>query len=114
MTFIFSPEFDPRREETTMPFAAGDTVDYRGMAHPAEVISGPHKSPGQDRYLIRKADGNVSLVPVKELTRHLSREEKAAIAIYRGVTGRNFVLADASTRRSFLLIAKATLVAVGA
>ena len=112
MTFIFSPEFDPRREGTTLPYIAGQKVKYFRMSQPAEVISGPHKSPGQDRYLIRKADGNVSLVPVKELSPYLSREDKAAVAIYRGVTGRNFVLADPSTQRSFRLIAKAVLIAV--
>jgi hypothetical protein len=60
------------------PYRAGSKVKFRGMSMPAEVISGPHKSPGRDRYLIRKADGNVSLVPVTDLDRIVPRVDQVA------------------------------------
>lgn len=83
MAFIFEPERDPRREQMA-EHKAGDKVKYRGMAMPAEVISGPHKSPNCDRYLIRKADGNVSLVPVSALERIVPRLDQMAgsLAMY--------------------------------
>lgn len=56
----------------------GAEVKYRGMTMPALVLSGPHKSPGNDRYLIRKADGNVSLVPATDLERIVPRLDQVA------------------------------------
>jgi len=59
-----------------MRFKVGQRVRYkRGVA---EVLSGPHQSPGLDSYLIRETDGNVSLVEVSELSLlHPQREEIA-------------------------------------
>lgn len=56
----------------------GAKVNYRGMTMPAEILSGPHKSPGAARYLIMKADGNVSLVPEQDLTHIVPRLDKIA------------------------------------
>lgn len=64
-----------------MTFTEGQKVSYAGMAMPATIISGPHPSPGADRYLIRKADENVSLVKAGELSELLSRREVVARAI---------------------------------
>jgi hypothetical protein len=79
MAFIFNPESDPRRENMA-EFAVGSKVKYRGMAMPAEVLSGPHQTVGSHRYryLIRKADGNVSLVPAQDITRVVPRLDKMA------------------------------------
>jgi hypothetical protein len=87
MTFIFTP--DPRREQMA-EFKAGDKVRYRAMAMPAEVLSGPHKSP-RDRYLILKADGNVSLVPVTEIERVVSRLDQVADTMAVALYGRSYV-----------------------
>jgi hypothetical protein len=79
MAFIFNPESDPRRENMTeTTYRAGSKVKYRGMTMPAEIISGPHKSPGATRYLITKADGNVSLVSEHDLSRIVPRLDKVA------------------------------------
>jgi hypothetical protein len=64
-----------------MTFTEGQKVSYKGMSVPATIISGPHASPGADRYLIRKADENVSLVKEGELSVALSRREVVARAI---------------------------------
>jgi hypothetical protein len=78
MAFIFTPERDPRRDNVA-EFIAGAKVRYTGMADPAEVLSGPHKTTGtRQRYLIRKADGNVSLVPVTDLERIVPRLDQVA------------------------------------
>lgn len=68
-------------------FAVGSEVSYRGMNMPAEVISGPHPSPGRNRYLIKKADGNVSLVSETDLTRAIPRLDQVADAIAVEVYG---------------------------
>jgi hypothetical protein len=60
------------------------------MAMPAEVLSGPHKSPGHDRYLVRKADGNVTLASVTQLERIVPRLDKVAGTIAMNVYGRAF------------------------
>jgi len=59
-------------------FKAGDKVRFRGMQMPAEILSGPHKSQGNDRFLIKKADGNVSLVPRTQLQRVVTRIEQVS------------------------------------
>jgi hypothetical protein len=64
--------------ERTANHEVGTKVNYRGMTMPAEILSGPHKSPGAARYLIMKADGNVSLVPEQDLTRIVPRLDKIA------------------------------------
>lgn len=86
MTFIFTPAGDPRGESVS-ELKAGDRAKYRGMTMPAEIISGPHKSPGRDRYLIRKADGNVSLVPTTDLERVVPRIDQVAGTLAINVFG---------------------------
>jgi hypothetical protein len=100
MAFIFTPEQDPRREGLTpmSEFKAGSKVRYRGMEMPAEVISGPHKSPGRDRYLIRKADGNVSLVPTRDLERIVSRLDRVAGMLAVQLYGRPYASLDLQRR----------------
>ena len=48
-------------------FKAGQKVTVAGMRDPGEIISGPHAGFAADRWLVRKADGNVSLLPAKFL-----------------------------------------------
>ncbi|MGW4986299.1 hypothetical protein ACWEQ3_01430 [Streptomyces mirabilis] len=93
MTFIFTPERDPRGENVS-EFRAGAKVRYRNMAMPAEIISGPHKSPGNSRYLIRKADGNVSLVPFTDLERIVPRLDQVAGTLAMVLYGRSFASLD--------------------
>ncbi|MEU5149752.1 hypothetical protein AB0G42_21545 [Streptomyces yangpuensis] len=71
-------------------FQVGQQVSYRGMRMPAEIVSGPHRSPGRPRYLIEKADGNVSLVSEVDLTRVVSRLDRVAEAIAENVHGRPY------------------------
>jgi hypothetical protein len=59
-------------------FKAGDKVKYRDMVMPAEVLSGPHKTPGNPRYLVRKADGNVTLAYLSEFERIVPRLDRIA------------------------------------
>lgn len=73
-------------------FEIGAKVQYRGMRMPAEILSGPHPSPGRNRYLIRKADGNVSLVSVVDLERAVSRLDRVADTIARTAYNRPFGL----------------------
>lgn len=72
-------------------FKTGDKVKYRGMTMPAEVLSGPHASNGRNRYLITKADGNVSLVPVTDLERIVPRLDQVAGTLAMVLYGRSFV-----------------------
>jgi hypothetical protein len=72
-------------------FKAGAKVKYRGMTMPAEVLSGPHQSPGATRYLIRKADGNVSLVPEQDLTLIVPRLDRIAGTLAMTMHGRAYV-----------------------
>jgi hypothetical protein len=98
MTFIFTPERDPRREQMATEFNAGDKVRYRDMSMPAEILSGPHKSPVHDRYLIRKADGNVSLVRVKDLERIVPRLDQVAGTLAMNLYGRSYMSLDIQRR----------------
>jgi hypothetical protein len=76
-------------------FEAGTKVQYSGMVMPAEVLSGPHKTTGnRARYLIRKADGNVSLVFATELRRARTRVEKMAESLSITQFGRPFYSLD--------------------
>jgi hypothetical protein len=94
MTFIFTPERDPRREQMA-EFKAGDKVTYRGMSMPAEVLSGPHRTTGaRKRYLITKADGNVSLVPDTDLERVVPRLDQVAGTLAMHLFGRSFMSLD--------------------
>jgi hypothetical protein len=97
MAFIFTPERDPRRENVAA-FKAGDKVKYRNMTMPAEILSGPHQSPGAARYLIRKADGNVSLAPVTYLERIVPRLDQVAGTLAMVLYGRSFVSLPPHTR----------------
>ncbi|MFF8942859.1 hypothetical protein ACF1A5_11420 [Streptomyces sp. NPDC014864] len=87
-------------------YNAGTKVRYRNMAMPAEVLSGPHPSPGRDRYLIRKADGNVSLVPNTDLERIVPRLDQVAGTLAMHLYGRAYVNLD-FTRRSQIVYAAA-------
>jgi hypothetical protein len=78
------------RERAT-EFKAGDKVKYRGMVMPAEVLSGPHKSNSRNRYLINKADGNVSLVPVTDIERIVPRLDRIAGTLAVTLYGRSYV-----------------------
>jgi hypothetical protein len=92
MTFIFTPERDPRREQMA-EFKVGDKVRYRDMTMPAEVLSGPHKTTGARlRYLIRKADGNVSLVPVTDIERVVPRLDQVAGTMAMNLYGLPFAV----------------------
>jgi hypothetical protein len=101
MTFIFTPERDPRREQMA-EHQVGAKVKYRGNAMPAEILSGPHKTTGARlRYLIRKADGNVSLVPDTELEKLVPRLDQVAGTLAVRIYGRSFNSLD--TQRRFLI-----------
>jgi hypothetical protein len=66
-----------------MTFKKDQQVRYSRMDKPATVISGPHKTPGVwQRYLIEKADGNVSLVPASELSELDGRAEEVAALMW--------------------------------
>jgi hypothetical protein len=97
MTFIFTPERDPRRDNVAA-FKTGDKVKYRGMVMPAEILSGPHPSNGRNRYLINKADGNVSLVPVTDLERVVPRLDQVAGTLAMVLYGRSFVSLPRNTQ----------------
>jgi hypothetical protein len=98
MTFIFTPERDPRREQVA-EFKAGSKVKYRGMSEPAEILSGPHKTTGaRERYLIRKADGNVSLVPVTDIEQIVPRLDQVAGTLAMTLYGRAWVSLDLPRR----------------
>jgi hypothetical protein len=90
VAFIFLPERDNRREQVS-EFKTGDRVKYRGMAMPAEILSGPHSSPGAPRWLVRKADGHVTLVPTAYLTRIVPRLDRVAGTLAMTMHGRPFV-----------------------
>lgn len=92
-----------------LPFTAGQAVNYRGMAMPATIISGPHRSPGAVRYLIEKADGNVSLVKAGELSVELSRREKIARAAYSAASAGEWERTNATARLCYLNIADAII-----
>ncbi|MFE3409432.1 hypothetical protein ACFXMT_14180 [Streptomyces mirabilis] len=95
-----------------MTFAAEQKVKYKGMVMPATIISGPHQSTGADRYLIRKADGNVSLAPVGMLTALLSRRETVARIMYSRANSRAWESTSEPVRRSYLRTADEILTAL--
>jgi hypothetical protein len=71
-------------------FKAGDKVKYRDMVMPAEVLSGPHKTPGNPRYLVRKADGNVTLAYLSEFERIVPRLDRIAGTLAVTLYGRSY------------------------
>lgn len=46
----------------TTTYEVGQRVKFVGMVQPATILSGPHRTHGAPRWLIRKADDTVSLV----------------------------------------------------
>jgi len=91
-------------------FKAGDKVTYRGMVMPAEVLSGPHRTTGQRlRYLIRKADGNVSLVPVTDLQRVVPRLDKVSGTLSMHIYGRPWSALDTPRRMQIATAAVAAI-----
>jgi len=83
----------------SVTFTPGTKVQYSGMVDPAEIISGPHSTTyGRNRYLIRKADGNVSLVFTGELTAVVSRVQKMADQLAREVYGCPFHALNPATK----------------
>lgn len=92
-----------------MALKAGDKVKYDRMAMPAEVLSGPHKSPGNDRYLIRKADGNVTLASTTQLERIVPRLDRIAGTIAMEVYGRPFISLDTYRRMKVAALAQTVL-----
>jgi hypothetical protein len=109
MAFIFTPERDPRREQMA-EYKPGSKVRYRDMTMPAEVLSGPHKTTGARlRYLIRKADGNVSLVPVTDIERIVPRLDQVAGTLAMVLYGRSYVSLDLGTQVKLAQAATRTL-----
>lgn len=98
-----------------MSYAAGQQVAYAKMDKPATIISGPHTSFAKDRYLITKADGNVSLVPSAELSPITTQREKVASALWYKLTGTRTAWADVPTgsRRIYFEMADVALAAAG-
>ncbi|MEU3686966.1 hypothetical protein [Streptomyces narbonensis] len=90
-------------------FKAGEKVKYRGMVMPAQVISGPHPSPMKSRYLIQKADGNVSLVPTGDLERIVPRIDQMAGTLAILLHGRAYMHLDARTRIQLAQVAQRVL-----
>jgi hypothetical protein len=62
-------------------FKVGQEVKFKDMAEPATILSGPHSAYGTDRWLIRKADGNVTLARENGLSGIADRREIVAEAI---------------------------------
>lgn len=80
-------------------FKTGDKVRYRGMVMPAEIMSGPHSAPsGRSRYLIRKADGNVSLVWTTDIERIVPRLDQVAGTLAMDIYGRSFAALGHTTQ----------------
>jgi len=90
-------------------FSAGDKVKVRNMTMPGTIVSGPHKSPGHDRYLVRKADGNVSLIKFTELDRVVPRLDQMAGTLAIVLYGRSFVTLDFATRTKVAAVARRVL-----
>lgn len=90
-------------------FEAGSKVSYRGMAMPAEILSGPHRSPGKSRYLIQKADGNVSLVSAADLTRVIPRLDQVAESLAVIMAGVSFKALPYAARTRVTLAATRAL-----
>ncbi|MFC9191421.1 hypothetical protein [Streptomyces cyaneofuscatus] len=96
-----------------MTFKADETIQVKGMTMPGTILSGPHKSPGADRWLVRKADGNVSLMKAAELTAMDARREAVARSVYEQMSGhRHWSTLTAVSREPYLRIADAILVAL--
>lgn len=98
-----------------MGYTEGASVSFKGNTMPAAIISGPHPTYGADRWLIRKADGKVTLARESELSPVLTQREKvAAIAYVAMVPDGMWGQASLSTRRKYLRIADAVIAELGA
>ncbi|MGW1859345.1 hypothetical protein [Streptomyces collinus] len=98
-------------------FKVDQQVMYKHMTMPATILSGPHPTHGRDRWLIRKADGKVSLVPQTDLAGITERRDLAAKAIYDslgGSYGYTWRTVSIATKRRYLLAADAVLKALEA
>ncbi|MDX2590970.1 hypothetical protein PV343_01350 [Streptomyces sp. WI03-4A] len=96
-------------------FKVDQQVMYKHMTMPATILSGPHPTHGRDRWLIRKADGKVSLVPQTDLAEITERRDLAAKAIYDslgGSYGYTWRTVSIATKRRYLLAADAVLKAL--
>jgi hypothetical protein len=109
MAFIFTAENDPRREHVAT-FEVDAKVKVRGMNQAGTVLSGPHKSPGHDRYLVRKADGNISLIKSTELEKAVPRIDIMAGTLAIVLYGRSYVSLDYPTRMKISRVAARALV----
>jgi hypothetical protein len=108
VAFIFLPERDSRREQVS-EFKTGDKVKYRGMVMPGEILSGPHRAPAGTRYLVRKADGNVTLAYVTHLERIIPRIDQVAERLAVGVYARQFGSLDIRTQMRLVQVARAAI-----
>lgn len=106
---IFDSARDPRREPVEEFLRVGDKVKFRGMAVPAEILSGPHKSPGGDRWLIRKADGNVTLTAKRNLERIVPRVDRMAERLSRSFYSKPYATLAAVHRMHIDLAARQAL-----
>ncbi|MEU9560337.1 hypothetical protein [Streptomyces fumanus] len=96
-----------------MTYTVGEKVKYAKMRDAAEILSGPHASQnGTDRYLIKKADGNVSLVKVTELTAVDSRLDLVAETLHRALYGCGLRSKTSYSGRKMYVIADAVLYAL--
>lgn len=96
-------------------FKPEQKVKYTKHEMPATVISGPHPTHGADRWLIRKADGKVSLVRQHELSEISDKREATAKAIYTALGssyGYTWSTVTYTTRRKYLAAADAVLKAL--
>jgi hypothetical protein len=92
-----------------MSFKAEQKVKYSGMEMPATVISGPHPTHGADRWLIRKADGKVSLVAGAKLEAIAEPREAVARIIVNHMASFSWDASGHSTRAKGLRAADAIL-----
>jgi hypothetical protein len=93
-------------------YTDGQKVKFSGMVMPATIISGPHQTHGAERWLIRKADGMVSLVKGTELSAVLSRREAVAKVVYESQTARRWDTASSYSRTGWLRVADKVLAAL--
>jgi hypothetical protein len=108
MAFIFNPERDPRREQVA-EFKTGDKVRYRNMTVPAEILSGPHQSPGRERYLIRKGDGYVSLVSASDIERVVPRIDQVMGTLAMLIHGTSYIALNHTSRHRIAVAAARVL-----
>ncbi|MGW5637135.1 hypothetical protein [Streptomyces sp. NPDC003832] len=94
-------------------YSEGAQVKYKGMSMPATVISGPHETVGASRWLIRKADGNVTLARESELTALPTQRERVAQAIVKASTASaTWDTMGPAARVNFLRLADAAISAM--